>query len=155
MGTNGCVPGTVMNGMPIGPPLNVPAPKSGCNPAVVLMLFTYAAELRSTGRPSMRRFQMLSAGNTLQPPIVGPPLPPELAVGVADAVGLAVTAAVAGGVRVLVVVGVTVNVDVLLRVAVPVGVGTIGVAVLVHVGVRVGVEVRIGFLPAAGIGNDT
>src|SRR5512142_619467 len=91
MGTNGCVPGTVTKGMPMGPPSHKPAPKSGCIPVVAPMLVTYACELGATGRLSMRRFQMLSPGKTLHPPSVGPPVLEGT-----DGVKVAVTVGVAG-----------------------------------------------------------
>ena len=67
----GCVPGTVMNGMPIGPPSQMPAPKSAWKPLVAPMVVTIDAEFASTGSVSTGVFQMLSAGNTGHDPIIG------------------------------------------------------------------------------------
>jgi hypothetical protein len=49
----------------------VPEPKSGCIGDDGPMVFTQVAELGETGSWSMRVFQMLSAGRTVQFPIVG------------------------------------------------------------------------------------
>ena len=64
------VPGTVTNGMPIGPPFHVPAPKSAWNPVLAPIVATIDAEFGSTGSVSTGVFQMLLAGNTEQVPIV-------------------------------------------------------------------------------------
>ena len=64
-------PGTVMNGMPIGPPSQMPAPKSAWKPLVAPMVVTIEAEFASTGSVSTGVFQMLLAGSTGQAPIVG------------------------------------------------------------------------------------
>src|SRR5436309_2726064 len=66
-----CVPGTVTNGMPIGPPLYRPAPKSACRFLVEPMVVTQLEELVETGSWSTGVFQILSAGWTGQLPIVG------------------------------------------------------------------------------------
>src|SRR5438128_2430769 len=55
--------------MPIGPPFQVPEPKSAFSPVVRPMLFRYAAERGWTGRESTRAFHTLSAGNVGQPAI--------------------------------------------------------------------------------------
>src|SRR5712691_9541153 len=57
--------------MPIGPPLYVPEPKSGCNGEEGLIVLTQVDELGCTGNWSTRVFQMLSAGKTVQLPTVG------------------------------------------------------------------------------------
>ena len=59
-----------MNGMPIGPPSQVPAPKSAWNPVFAPIVVTIDAEFESTGSVSTGVFQMLLAGSTGQPPIV-------------------------------------------------------------------------------------
>jgi len=152
----------VTTGMPIGPPSHKPAPKSACIPVVAPMLVTYACELASTGRLSTRRFQMLSPGNTGQPPMPGPPLVVGTTVAVAVAVGLALGTPA----TVTVLVAVTVAAGVLVRVAVPVGAGELvevrvgvpvamgtGVRVLVAVAVADGVAVRVGTRVVVGVGR--
>ena len=59
-----------MNGMPIGPPFHVPAPKSAWKPVLAPIVVTIAAEFESTGSVSTGVFQMLLAGSTGQVPIV-------------------------------------------------------------------------------------
>src|ERR1041384_4104894 len=56
--------------MPIGPPSQMPAPKSAWKPRLAPMVLTIVAELDSTGSVSTGVFQMLSAGSTGQPPII-------------------------------------------------------------------------------------
>jgi hypothetical protein len=57
--------------MPIGPPFQVPDPKSACIRTPVPIVFTSVAELVATGRWSIGVFHTLSAGNTGHPPTVG------------------------------------------------------------------------------------
>src|SRR5262245_21843495 len=64
-----CVPGTVTNGMPIGPPSHRPAAKSAWKPRLAPIVFTIELELERIGSVSTGVFQMLLAGNTVQPPI--------------------------------------------------------------------------------------
>ena len=92
MGTRGCVPGTVMNGSPIGPPSQVPDPKLACNGSVMPMLAIYASDRTCVGSAAMFRFQMLSDGKIRQLPMpvgvaVGVAVDVEVVVGVMLAVG--------------------------------------------------------------------
>src|SRR5581483_421867 len=66
-----CVPGTVMNGIPMGPPFQSPDPKSAWAPVAAPMVFTYVEEFAATGNRSTGAFQILSAGRTWHVP----PLP--------------------------------------------------------------------------------
>jgi hypothetical protein len=59
--------GARVTGMPIGPPSQVPEPKSACTRTDAPMLETYAAERAPAGSLSIRARQMLSAGATGQP----------------------------------------------------------------------------------------
>ena len=61
-GTRGCVPGTVVYGMPIGPPSHVPEPKSAFSPAVAPMLATQPADCGWTGRADTSACQKESGG---------------------------------------------------------------------------------------------
>src|SRR5262245_21461439 len=65
-----CAPVTVTNGMPIGPPFQVPDPKSAWKPVAAPMVFTIVVEFDSTGSVSTGVFQMLLAGSTVQGPSV-------------------------------------------------------------------------------------
>jgi hypothetical protein len=57
--------------MPIGPPLYVPEPKSGCSSEDAPMVAVQVEEFADAGNRSTRVFQMLSAGSTVQLPAVG------------------------------------------------------------------------------------
>ena len=59
-----------MNGMPIGPPSQMAAPKSAWNPVLAPIVVTIDAEFESTGSVSTGVFQILLAGNTAHVPIV-------------------------------------------------------------------------------------
>src|SRR5262245_5648695 len=61
----------MMNGIPIGPPSHIPAPKSAWNPRLAPIVFTIVVELERTGSVSTGVFQMLLAGRTGQLPIIG------------------------------------------------------------------------------------
>jgi hypothetical protein len=112
------------------------------------MLATYASELASTGRLSMRRFQMLSPGKTGQPPMLGAPLLVGTTVAGGGAVGVAVGVALDAPVAVKVLVAVVVANAVAVRVAVRVQVD-VGELVGVRVGVRVAVARGLRNLVAA------
>src|SRR6516225_4931711 len=58
-----------MNGMPIGPPSQRPAPKSAWKPVLAPIVVTIELEFESTGIVSIGVFQVLLAGSTEQPPI--------------------------------------------------------------------------------------
>src|SRR5262245_24540750 len=68
-----CVPGTVTNGMPIGPPSHWAAPKSAWKPRDAPIVLTIAAEFDSTGSVSTGVFQMLFGGRIEQCPRVCSP----------------------------------------------------------------------------------
>src|SRR5690348_2779383 len=59
--------------MPMGPPSQVPEPKSACTCADRPMAATYVAEAASTGRWSTGVRQMLPGGATSHPPRSGAP----------------------------------------------------------------------------------
>ncbi len=62
--TRGWLPGTVVYGMPIGPPFHVPEPKSAFRPAVEPMLATQVDDCGSTGSDETSACQNESAGVT-------------------------------------------------------------------------------------------
>src|SRR5436190_14292947 len=64
-----CVPGTVMKGMPIGPPFHVPDPKSAWTRVFAPIVLIMDDEFESTGSVSTGVFQMLSAGSTGHEPM--------------------------------------------------------------------------------------
>src|SRR5687767_12514177 len=70
-GTRCCDPGTTTNGIPIGPPSQVPEPKSAFRPVLDPMLLIQEAEREWTGKESTRAFQTLSAGSIGQPASAG------------------------------------------------------------------------------------
>src|SRR6188508_2899117 len=61
-GTRGCVPGTVVYGIPIGPPFHVPEPKSALRPAPVPMLETQPPDWGWIGRADTSACQNESVG---------------------------------------------------------------------------------------------
>src|SRR5689334_20436611 len=67
-GTAAWPAGTVVTGMPIGPPSQVPEPKSACTAADAPMLATRVAELASTGSRDTSACHTLSAGKIGQVP---------------------------------------------------------------------------------------
>jgi hypothetical protein len=56
--------------MPIGPPFQMPAPKSAWNPLLAPIVFSIVLELERTGSVSTGVFQMLFGGRTEHVPIV-------------------------------------------------------------------------------------
>ena len=61
------MPATTTYGMPIGEPLYVPAPKSGCSPVVRPMLAISASESGATAAEETSVFQGLPDGNASAP----------------------------------------------------------------------------------------
>src|SRR5262245_2652831 len=59
-----------MNGMPIGPPFQVPDPKSAWKPVFAPIVLTIVVEFARTGSVSTGVVQMLFAGSTRQTPII-------------------------------------------------------------------------------------
>src|SRR5688572_31658265 len=68
--TRGWSPATTMNGMPIGPSLYRPDPKSGCSGLSGPIVSTKTGDKGDSGNPSTRVFQMLSGGRIEQPAIL-------------------------------------------------------------------------------------
>jgi hypothetical protein len=81
-GTFACPPGTVVYGMPIGPPFQVPEPKSALRPAVGPMLEIHAAEDGCTGSFETSVCQKASAGVIGQDGAPGTGLPSATAAGI-------------------------------------------------------------------------
>src|ERR671930_2395969 len=81
--------------MPIGPPSQVPLPKSACRPAPRPMLVIQAAERGWTGSRETGACQTLSAGNSGQPeaPRDAPAAPAGVAVGANAAIAASAVAA--------------------------------------------------------------